>query len=144
MIYGFYIWIYISGRTEKISGALFEKECARRRKFLSGQMHPCYPTVLLAPITTQEPYPTPSPPLYFSLLQPIQPRSPPLPVNMFMSTCRYIEVDNEYFTSIDNLYDIFMARLTVVTGPYRFCPVRACIFCFHRKWYLWVSKRLLV
>ena len=39
---------------------------------------------------------------------------------------------------------IFMARLTIVRGPYRFCPVRACIFCFHRKWYLWVSKRLLV
>ena len=40
--------------------------------------------------------------------------------------------------------NIFMARLTIVRGPYRFCPVRACIFCFHRKWYLWVSKRLLV
>ena len=33
---------------------------------------------------------------------------------------------------------LFMARLTIVRGPYR------CIFCFHRKWYLWVSKRLLV
>ena len=43
-----------------------------------------------------------------------------------------------------HLYFIFMARLTIVRGPYRFCPVRACIFCFHRKWYLWVSKRLLV
>ena len=32
--------VYISGRTEKISGALFEKECARWRKILSGQMHP--------------------------------------------------------------------------------------------------------
>ena len=39
---------------------------------------------------------------------------------------------------------LFMARLTIVRGPYRFCPVRACIFCVHRKWYLWVSKRLLV
>ena len=38
----------------------------------------------------------------------------------------------------------FMARLTIIRGPYRFCPVRAWIFCFHRKWYLWVSKRLLV
>ena len=42
------------------------------------------------------------------------------------------------------LHMIIMARLTIVRGPYRFCPVRACIFCFHRKWYLWVSKRLLV
>ena len=43
-----------------------------------------------------------------------------------------------------SIYCLFMARLTIVRGPYKFCPVRACIFCFHRKWYLWVSKRLLV
>ena len=39
-IFGSYFWIYISGRTEKISGALFVKEYARGRKILSGQMHP--------------------------------------------------------------------------------------------------------
>ena len=33
--------MYISGRTTKISGALFEKECAHGHKILSGQMHPC-------------------------------------------------------------------------------------------------------
>ena len=54
---------------------------------------------------------------------------------------------NSYELDLRRIYgyqSIFMARLTIVRGPYRFCPVRACIFCFHRKWYLWVSKRLLV
>ena len=40
-IYGSYFRIYMSGRTEKTSGALFGKECARGRKTLSCQMHPC-------------------------------------------------------------------------------------------------------
>ena len=31
----------MSGRTEKTSGALFAKECARGCKILSDQMHPC-------------------------------------------------------------------------------------------------------
>ena len=47
LIYDSYLWIYISGRTEKISGALFEKQCARGRKILSGQMHPCWRLVIL-------------------------------------------------------------------------------------------------
>ena len=40
--YGSYFRIYMSGRTEKTSGALFGKECARGRKILSGQMHPWF------------------------------------------------------------------------------------------------------
>ena len=58
---------------------------------------------------------------------------------------------NIFYQKFSNLFPqfikyfrFFMARLTIVRGPYRFCPVRACIFCFPRKWYLWVSKRLLV